>query len=607
VVNRLDNQSEPDASASNGGKVLKGIPVSAGIGIGQIIVLDRLIAEVFPQRIISELEITGEIDRFEAAVNQAANQLMEIRKDLNGDHPLSEHRYILDTHLMLLEDRIFFQGAKDSIANERLNAEWALSEIIDRITAAFDTIEDEYLKERAMDVRFVGKRVLRILMGYSQDGAFLKLPPNAIIVGHDLSPAETAQLSREHVLAFVTEVGGKTSHTAIMARSLKIPAVTGVEKLLKEANSGDTIIVDGAAGLVILNPDPDQMFRYRGRREIFHKYEQSLMAFGRLPAVTTDGALSTKIFANVEFADEIDIALAHGAEGIGLFRTEYLFMGRADLPTEDEQYAVYRNVVEAISPKPVTIRTLDAGGDKISRNLNLSKESNPAMGLRAIRLCLNRMDIFETQLRAIYRAAAHGKVRLLVPMISCLSELEATKETLDKVKNDLKVSGVQYNPDLEIGLLVEVPSAVAIADLLAREVDFFSIGTNDLIQYALAIDRVNENVNYLYDTLHPAILRLIKQVTEMGTARGIKVGMCGEMAGDPVNIPILLSLGLGELSMNALSIPMVKKLIRSISVDECRELAREAFEMSNAQEIHRSLEAWIRNRFPEDYFVDGIN
>lgn len=607
MVNRLDNQSEPDASASNGGKVLKGIPVSAGIGIGQIIVLDRLIAEVFPQRIISELEITGEIDRFEAAVNQAASQLMEIRKDLNGDHPLSEHRYILDTHLMLLEDRIFFQGAKDSIANERLNAEWALSEIIDRITAAFDTIEDEYLKERAMDVRFVGKRVLRILMGYSQDGAFLKLPPNAIIVGHDLSPAETAQLSREHVLAFVTEVGGKTSHTAIMARSLKIPAVTGVEKLLKEANSGDTIIVDGAAGLVILNPDPDQMFRYRGRREIFHKYEQSLMAFGRLPAVTTDGALSTKIFANVEFADEIDIALAHGAEGIGLFRTEYLFMGRADLPTEDEQYAVYRNVVEAISPKPVTIRTLDAGGDKISRNLNLSKESNPAMGLRAIRLCLNRMDIFETQLRAIYRAAAHGKVRLLVPMISCLSELEATKETLDKVKNDLKVSGVQYNPDLEIGLLVEVPSAVAIADLLAREVDFFSIGTNDLIQYALAIDRVNENVNYLYDTLHPAILRLIKQVTEMGTARGIKVGMCGEMAGDPVNIPILLSLGLGELSMNALSIPMVKKLIRSISVDECRELAREAFEMSNAQEIHRSLEAWIRNRFPEDYFVDGIN
>lgn len=590
----------------NGGKVLKGIPVSAGIGIGQIIVLDRLVTEVFPQRIISELEVADETDRFEVAVKQAAEQLKEIKKGLIGDHPLSEHRYILDTHLMLLEDRMFFQGVKETIANERLNAEWALSEIINRITAAFDTIEDEYLRERARDIRFVGKRVLRILMGYGHDGSLLKLPPNAAIVGHDLSPAETAQLSREHVIAFATEVGGKTSHTAIMARSLKIPAVTGIERLLHEANSGDTIIVDGASGLVILNPDPDQLFRYRQHQEIFRKYEESLMAFGGLPAVTIDGASHTKISANVEFADEIEIALTHGAEGIGLFRTEYLFMGRPDLPGEDEQYRVYKRVVQTLNPKPVTIRTLDAGGDKIAKNLNISKESNPAMGMRAIRLCLNRTDIFEIQLRAILRASAHGKARMLIPMISCLSELEATKETLEKVRTDLKREGREYDQQMEVGLLVEVPSAVAIADLLAREVDFFSIGTNDLIQYALAIDRVNENVNYLYDTLHPAILRLIRQVTEVGEARGIKVGMCGEMAGDPVNIPILLSLGLEELSMNALSIPMVKKLIRSITIDECRELAREAFEMSNAHQIHQRLESWIRERFPDDYFVDRI-
>jgi len=329
-----------------------------------------------------------------------------------------------------------------------------------------------------------------------------------------------------------------------------------------------------------------------------------LITFGRLPAVTRDGSHPVRISANIEFVDEIEMAVNHGSEGIGLYRTEYLFMGRRDLPSEDEQYEAYRQVIAYNAPNPVTIRTLDAGADKIATSLNLSHESNPALGMRAIRLCLGHPDLFKAQLRALLRAAAHGNCRIMLPMISCLTELLAAKEVLEEVKSELAASGKEYQPNVKLGVLLEVPSAVAIADLLAREVDFFSIGTNDLIQYALAIDRVNEHVNYLYDTLHPAVLRMIRHVSRVGEARGVPVGMCGEMAGDPVNVPILLGLGFADLSMNPLAIPIVKKLIRSVSKDECLELTRQAFEMYEARQIHEFLEAWLRERFPYDYFVD---
>ncbi len=585
-------------------KILRGVGVSGGVCIGQVVVIERLATDVFPQRILKPEEIPAEIERFEHAVQTASERLTTIKSHITPEHPLGDHIYILDTHILLLQDRMFFDGTREIIQNERQNAEWAISDVVSKISAAFETIEDEYLKERARDMHFVGERVLRILMGVHSESKIHQLPPNSVIVAHDLSPADTAQIKRETVLGFAIDMGGRTSHTAIMSRSLKIPAITGLESISRQAQTGDTIVIDGSTGIVILNPDPDVIFRYRQRQELYKKYQQSLMAYGRLPAVTRDGTKSVRITANIELTDEIELARTHGCEGIGLFRTEYLFMGRPDLPSEEEQYEAYKQVIAHNEPHPVTIRTLDIGGDKMAASINLGHEANPALGLRAIRLCLNRKDIFKTQLRAILRAAVYGNCRLLFPMISGVAELRMTKMVLEEVKEDLSGEGSAYDPAIKIGILVEVPSAVIIADILAREVDFFSIGTNDLIQYALAIDRVNEHVNYLYDTLHPAVLRLIRQITVAAQARGIHVSMCGEMAGDPLNLPILLGLGLDELSMNALAIPMIKKLIRSVSMDECNELTFQAFQMTEAQEIHSFLESWIRERFPADYYLD---
>ncbi len=597
---------EPGPNDSQTNLMLKGTGVSRGVGIGQAVVMERLTTEMCPRRVLHPDQIPDEIERFEAAVKSAAEQLQSIKGQLDQHHPLGEHLYILDTHILLLEDRMFFEGTKAAIISEKINAEWALTEIMAKITSMFYTIEDEYLRERARDIHFVGERVLRILMGIASDKKIHQLPPNAIIVAHDLSPADTAQITRDAVLGFVIDMGGRTSHTAIMARSLKIPAVTGLEKITRAAQTGDTIILDGNTGVVILNPDPEMIVRYRERQDVHRKYHQSLMPFGRLPAVTRDGSHTVRITANIELMDEIEIAAEHGAEGIGLFRTEYLFMGRSDAPSEEEQYEAYRHVLSYNNPSPVTIRTLDVGGDKIAKDLSVANEINPALGMRAIRLCLHHRDLFKTQLRAVLRASVHGNCRLLIPMISCLTELNTTRQIIEETKHELVHKGQEFDDRLKLGILVEVPAAVAIADLLARDVDFFSIGTNDLIQYALAIDRVNEQVGYLYDTLHPAILRLIRHVVTVGQARGIPVSMCGEMAGDPVNLPILLALGIDELSMNALAIPMVKKFIRAVNFEECLDLAREAFEMQEAGEIRNFLENWIRRVFPSDYFVDQV-
>lgn len=606
ITNRLDQKQIPETPNSKDSQtnlLLKGIAVSGGVGIGQAVVIERLTTEICPRRIIKPEEIPFEIGRFEAAVHAAAARLKAIKAGIDDRHPLGEHAYVLETHIMLLTDKMFFDGTKKLIASELLNAEWALTEIISEVTSAFDTIEDEYLRERARDVYFVGERVLKILMGIHHESKIHNLPPNAVIVAHDLSPADTVQVSREQVVGFAVDMGGRTSHTAIMARSLKLPAVTGLDKVTRLIQTGDTIIVDGSIGVVIINPDPETVFRASERREVFRKYHQSLLAYGHLPAVTSDGSYSVRVTANIELLDEMEIALDHGSEGIGLFRTEYLFLGRQEPPAEEEQYEAYRSVLARYDPNPVTIRTLDVGGDKMAYSLNVSHETNPALGLRAIRLCLSRRELFKTQLRAILRAAAHGNCKLLLPMISCLSEIHAAKEIIEEVKHELASEDTEFCSDIKIGILVEVPSAVAIADMLAKEADFFSIGTNDLIQYALAIDRVNEQVNYLYDTLHPAILRLIRQIVSTGQAAGISVAMCGEMAGDPASIPILVGLGIDELSMNPLSIPIVKKIIRSISADECAELTRQAFQMQEAREIHDLIGDWITRRFPKDYFL----
>ncbi|MEW6351543.1 MAG: phosphoenolpyruvate--protein phosphotransferase [Thermodesulfobacteriota bacterium] len=600
-IDRPNRRHEPSDNDTN--VVLKGIGVSGGIAIGQVVLIERVTTEIFPQCMLGPEEVSLEVDRFTDAVKEAAAQMREIKKSMARRSPTDDHLYILDSHIMLLEDRMFFQGTKDAIVKDKVNAEWALSEIVSGIIKAFETIEDEYLRERARDIHFVADRVMGILTGGPAERKLPQLPPNSVVVAHDMSPADTAQLPRGRVLGFAIDMGGRTSHTAIMARSLKIPAVTGLEKITRRVFTGDTIIVDGTTGVIIINPGPDVIIRYRDRAELYRHYTQSLMPFGRLPAVTRDGAHSVRIMANIEFLDEAPVAREHGCEGIGLFRTEYLFMGRSDLPSEEEQLAVYRRVVEENAPNPVTIRSLDVGGDKLSPVLNLFPETNPAMGLRAIRLCFARIDLFKSQLRAILRAGVYGNCRLLIPMISGLQEVRRTREILEEVKDQLRRDGLPFSEQVPLGILVEVPSAVAIADLLAKEVDFFSIGTNDLIQYTLAIDRLNEQVNYLYDTLHPAILRLIRYINEAGQVRGIQVAMCGEMAGDPLNVPILIGMGLSELSMNPLSIPLVKKLIRSVTIEECQQLTRRAFKMQSAEEIHDFLETWLMEHFPNDHFV----
>ncbi len=591
------------ASESETNLLMKGIGVSGGIAIGQVVLIERVTTEIFPQCLLGPEEVAHEIRRFTEAVTLAAAQLREIKKSMTGRDVSGDHQYILDAHIMLLEDRMFFQGTKDAILRDKVNAEWALSEIVAGINKAFETIEDEYLRERARDIHFVAERVMGNLTGRSAEKRPHQLPPNAVLIAHDLSPADTAQLPRDKVLGFAIDMGGRTSHTAIMARSLKIPAVTGLETITRKVSTGDTIIVDGTTGAVIINPGADVILRYRDRGELYSIYTKSLMPFGSLPAVTRDGFHSVRIMANIEFVHEIPVAREHGCEGVGLFRTEYLFMGRHDLPSEEEQYEVYRRAVEENAPNPVVIRSLDVGGDKLSPLLNLFPETNPALGLRAIRLCLSREGLFKSQLRAILRAGVHGNCRLLIPMISCLQEVQQTREVLEEVKDQLRRDGLDFAAQMPLGILVEVPAAVAIADMLAKEVDFFSIGTNDLIQYSMAIDRLNEQVSYLYDTLHPSILRLIRYIAEAGKVRGIPVSMCGEMAGDPVNLPILIGMGLTELSMNALSIPLVKKLLRSVSLDECNQLREQAFEMQSAEQIHGFLEAWLMDRFPNDHFV----
>jgi phosphotransferase system enzyme I (PtsI) len=391
-------------------RLMKGLGVSGGIGIGQVAVIERLTTEICPKHILKPDEIPNEIARFETAVLEAADRIKKIKSHIGSDHPLEEHMYILDTHILLLQDRMFYEGTKGLIASERQNAEWAVSDMMVKITTAFESIDDEYLRERARDIYFVGERVLRILMGVGSESKIHQLPPNSIIVAHDLSPADTAQIKRESVLGFAIDMGGRTSHTAIMARSLKIPAVTGLEHITRHIQTGDTIIIDGGTGIVIVNPDPEMIFRYRQLEEVYRKYQQSLMAYGRIPAVTLDGSRAVRIMANIELVDEIEIAVNHGCEGIGLFRTEYLFLGREDLPSEAEQFEAYRRVLAHNAPNPVTIRTLDVGGDKIASSLRVSHEANPALGLRAIRLCLSRRDLFKTQLRAILRATAYGEL-----------------------------------------------------------------------------------------------------------------------------------------------------------------------------------------------------
>jgi phosphotransferase system enzyme I (PtsI) len=472
---------------------------------------------------------------------------------------------------------------------------------LDKYRDVFSKVDDEYLRERISDVEYAGQRILRNLAGVHHE-SISGIGDNAVIIASDLSPADTMQMKVEKIQGFATDMGGKTSHTTIVARAYEIPAVVGLEKITSEAKTGDLIIIDGTAGAVIVNPDPEIIRRYEEKKRHYESIEGSLLKYARKTATTVDKH-RVLIGANIEFTEEIASAVHHGADGIGLYRTEFIYINRDRLPTEEEHFCTYKKVVESKGIRWSTIRTFDLGGDKFTSDPRLAAEMNPVMGLRAIRFCLREVGLFKVQLRAILRASAYGKTKVLFPMISGMEELLETKRIFNEVKKELKRDGIPYGKDVKIGIMMEVPSAVLIAEDLAKEVDFFSIGTNDLIQYTLAIDRVNERVSYLYEPLHPAVLRLIRQAVEAGRKAGIEVAMCGEMAGEPVYTMVLLGLGLDELSMNALVIPRIKKIIRAVSMKECRKLVDRIMSFNTASEIEFFVRDYMRRKFTDDFEV----
>jgi phosphotransferase system enzyme I (PtsI) len=582
--------------------VLKGIGVSPGIAIGKAYLFDKLDTQVSFYRLSDKSLVSREIKRLKRALKKTEKQLQDLKAklhDLGGMEPL----YIIDVHTMIVNDQRFVDTTIEHIREKAVNAEWALRMTIDKYKEVFDKMENAYFRSRISDIQFVGRRILRNLAGRKQKTSD-SIGESVVIVARDLSPADTAQLKVDKFLGFAIDFGGKTSHTAIVAQSMEIPAVVGLESITREVRTNDDIIVDGSAGMVIVNPDPELLKRYEEKKKRYRELEAISLSYARLPAVTKDN-FSVDIGCNIEFIEEIPSALKHGAENIGLYRTEFIYINRKNLPTEEEHFANYRSIVGISGLAWTTIRTFDLGGDKFFSDPKLGRERNPQMGLRAIRFCLKEIDLFKLQLKAILRASYYGRIKLLFPMISSVEEIRQAKKILSEVRKELVARSIPIGDKMEIGIMIEVPAAVIVADELAKEVDYFSIGTNDLIQYALAIDRVNERVSYLYEPLHPAVLRLISQVVSIGHKEGIKVAMCGEMAGEPLHTLILLGLELDELSMTPSAIPRVKKIIRSSTLKESKLLLKKVMSFSLAAEIREYVDKYMCERFPEEFSNNG--
>jgi phosphotransferase system enzyme I (PtsI) len=576
-------------------KIFNGIGASPGIVIGRVYLLDRRKVVVAGQR-IEDVDVKNEVARFKKAVEVSKGQLEDIRKRYTRDLGKS-HRYILDTHIMLLEDKMLVEGAVKRIRDARINSEGALRETIDGIAKKFDAIEDEYLRERKHDVEQVAERVLRNLTGRKQE-SLAEISEEVIVIAHDLAPSDTLMMRKDKVLGFATEMGSRTSHTAIVARSLGIPAAAGLEKITASVRTGDVVILDGNHGTVIVDPDEQTFLDYLRRQQRYKYFEQELDKLRDLPAETLDGK-RIHLQGNIELPEEVATVARHGGAGIGLYRTEFLFLNRQHLPTEEQHYAAYRDVAERAAPDEVVIRTLDVGGDKLALPDQYDEEPNPALGLRAIRFCLQNREIFRAQLRGIFRASAHGRIKILYPMISALPELREIKRLMDEVRSELRAEGVPFDERLEIGVMIEIPSAALTADLLAPEVDFFSVGTNDLIQYTLAIDRTNEHVAFMYEPLEPAVLRLLQRVSHAAHEGKIGLAMCGEMAGDPLYAAILMGLGFEYLSMNVAAIPWVKKVVRSVRMQDAVELADLVMRQPTAVLARQAALSFMHERFPE--------
>lgn len=570
-------------------KLIKGIAASDGVAIAKAYLLVEPDLTFDKNEKVTDVE--GEVAKFNSAIEASKVELTKIRN--NAEVQLgADKAAIFDAHLLVLDDPELIQPIQDKIKNENANAATALTDVTTQFVTIFESMDNEYMKERAADIRDVSKRVLSHILGVELPNPSM-IDESVVIVGNDLTPSDTAQLNKEFVQGFATNIGGRTSHSAIMSRSLEIPAIVGTKSITQEVKQGDMIIVDGLNGDVIVNPTEDELIAYQDKRECYFADKKELQKLRDADTVTVDG-VHAELAANIGTPNDLPGVIENGAQGIGLYRTEFLYMGRDQMPTEEEQFEVYKEVLEAMDGKRVVVRTLDIGGDKELSYLNLPEEMNPFLGYRAIRLCLAQQDIFRPQLRALLRASVYGKLNIMFPMVATINEFREAKAILLEEKENLKNEGHDISDDIELGIMVEIPATAALADVFAKEVDFFSIGTNDLIQYTLAADRMSERVSYLYQPYNPSILRLVKQVIEASHKEGKWTGMCGEMAGDETAIPLLLGLGLDEFSMSATSILKARRQINGLSKNEMTELANRAVDCATQEEVIELVNNYVK-------------
>ena len=574
---------------------ISGISVATGIAIGKAFFVNRNHKAHLPRQTVAANLVPLEVATLHAAFDAVVHELTATREQVPDE--LKEYGQLIDTHVMMLKDPKLSGAAEDYIQKLGLNAAWALEKAVADQEALFGAVDDPYIRERMQDVRVVADKVQAKIIGRETD--FKAMEGRAIIMAHDLTPADTVELQVDKIMGFATVRGGKTSHTGIMARSLGIPALVGVDKLEDKVRDGDLVVVDGLSGKIVVNPTEAELEDYNERAAHFENYSRKIKRRCQLPAETFDGS-RVQVLANIELVEEVASVIDNGGEGVGLYRTEYAYLNRRDLPTEDELTEKYIDLAAIMNPRKVVFRTLDLGADKFISAYGELNETNPALGLRAIRFCLKNPQLFKTQLRAILRASAFGNVSLMFPMISGVKEVRQAKAWLAQARAELRREGVEYDPDMPVGIMIELPAAVMIAEYLAHEVDFFSIGTNDLIQYSIGVDRTNHHVSYLYQPLHPATLRTIKLVVDAAHQAGIEVSLCGEVASDPFCVPILLGMGIDSLSLTPQAIPGIKRIIRQTNMHDCRKLLKEVLECRTVSRINNLVMDNIFTAFPDE-------
>ncbi|HOV13302.1 MAG TPA: phosphoenolpyruvate--protein phosphotransferase [Spirochaetota bacterium] len=581
-------------------EIVEGIAASPGITIGEAFIYNQDL--LIPKFSISERQVELEIDRFYVALRKTKEEYERLRIKIVEEMSEDEGKF-LDAHILMTEDQSLIQEVVEKMRTEKKNVEWIIYQVVDSLVKKFKQMEDEYFRDRAIDILDIGRKLIQILLSH-KNFSLADLSKDVIVVSTDLTVSDTASMNKKHVLGFVTELGGRTSHVAILAKALAIPAVLGLKDIAHKINTGDMIIVDGNSGKVIINPDEKTIFVYQKEKLNYEKRETYFLTQKDLPSVTLDGKpISLK--ANMEIPEqEIESVIYHGAEGIGLYRSEFLYLSkkRRILPTEDQQFEAYKFILEKFSDSPVTIRTLDLGGDKVLEGVT-ERELNPYLGWRAIRFCLSRQDIFKTQLRALYRASIFGNLKIMFPMITGLEEVHEVKKVVDEVKKDLKKENIKFKNDVPLGYMIETPAAALASDIIAKSSDFFSIGTNDLIQYTLACDRGNQKVAYLYQPLHPSVLKLIKIIIDSAHNNNIKVSLCGEMGSDLESVIVLIGLGVDELSMGPVSILEVKEIVRNIKYEEAKILAKELVTLNDCIEVKKRLNSWIKSNLKNLHFI----